>query len=153
MLFGDNYSNVGSISVFLKVSLGATAWFWFDICLSHSVTFSSVSTTYAEDDPAQHRFPSYDKMDRLASSHTIGVLPPFLHPAHHSEMITLTFLLLFVSSASAWSIPASGCSISNVVLSLPPNQTQLIAPSTPPDFISIGVGVQNYTCGSAGTFA
>ncbi|KAJ3485744.1 hypothetical protein NLI96_g4744 [Meripilus lineatus] len=68
-------------------------------------------------------------------------------------MIALAFLLLFVSSASAWSIPASGCSISNVVLSLPPNQTQLIAPSTPPDFISIGVGVQNYTCGTTGTFA
>ncbi|KAJ7049870.1 hypothetical protein C8F01DRAFT_945551, partial [Mycena amicta] len=35
------------------------------------------------------------------------------------------------------------------VLDLPANQTALVAPTTPPRFVTLGVGIQNYTCSSA----
>jgi len=35
---------------------------------------------------------------------------------------------------------------------LPSNQTLLVAPSSAPNFVALGVGVQNYTCSSTGTF-
>jgi len=44
------------------------------------------------------------------------------------------------------------CDISKVKMSVPANQTQLVVPTTPPKFIAVGAGVQNYTCGAAGTF-
>ncbi|KAG8710338.1 hypothetical protein FRC11_004604 [Ceratobasidium sp. 423] len=47
----------------------------------------------------------------------------------------------------------SGCSVSNATLSLPSNQTAITVPTGTPVYIALGVGVQNYTCGSTGTFA
>lgn len=46
----------------------------------------------------------------------------------------------------------AGCDVSGFTLDLPDNQTQLVLPSTKPNSIALGVGVQNYTCGPAGTF-
>ncbi|KAJ7817154.1 hypothetical protein B0H14DRAFT_2843123, partial [Mycena olivaceomarginata] len=39
--------------------------------------------------------------------------------------------------------------LSAATLSLPANQTQLVAPTTAPLFVALGVGVQNYTCTAA----
>ncbi|KAJ6468922.1 hypothetical protein C8R45DRAFT_1017849 [Mycena sanguinolenta] len=44
------------------------------------------------------------------------------------------------------------CDTSKAVIQLPPNQTALVAPATPPLFTLLGVGIQNYTC-SGTTFA
>ncbi|KZV72710.1 hypothetical protein PENSPDRAFT_683451 [Peniophora sp. CONT] len=48
----------------------------------------------------------------------------------------------------------TGCPVSASVLQkiIPPGQTALVAPSSPPKFVGLGVGVQNYTCSPAGTF-
>ncbi|KLO14258.1 hypothetical protein SCHPADRAFT_889391 [Schizopora paradoxa] len=47
----------------------------------------------------------------------------------------------------------AGCDVSNAVLSLPSGQTQLQLPSgLSPNSIALGVGVQNYTCTSAGNY-
>lgn len=37
-------------------------------------------------------------------------------------------------------------------MDVPAGQTQLVVPTTPPSYILLGVGVQNYTCSSAGTY-
>ncbi|KZV72709.1 hypothetical protein PENSPDRAFT_560401, partial [Peniophora sp. CONT] len=46
------------------------------------------------------------------------------------------------------------CYVSASVLQniLPADQTTIVAPSSPPNFVALGVGVQNYTCSSTGTF-
>ncbi|KAJ7151913.1 hypothetical protein C8R43DRAFT_484674 [Mycena crocata] len=41
------------------------------------------------------------------------------------------------------------CDASQAAMDLPANQTVLVAPSTPPIFVMLGVGIQNYTCSSA----
>lgn len=47
----------------------------------------------------------------------------------------------------------NGCDVSKASITLPANQTQLVAPTdTKPRFISIGVGVQNYTCTQQRTY-
>jgi len=65
--------------------------------------------------------------------------------------LALTFLL---STVLALPSPrSSGCNISKATMPLPSGASTLVAPSTPsPRFIGIGVGVQNYTCSTAGTF-
>lgn len=69
-----------------------------------------------------------------------------------------SFLPLLASFKSkkpaAHSYAVSGCDISSASISseLPASQTVLVAPSTSPDFIGLGVGVQNYTCAAAGTY-
>ncbi|KAJ7174780.1 hypothetical protein C8R46DRAFT_848295, partial [Mycena filopes] len=40
------------------------------------------------------------------------------------------------------------CDPAKAVMDLPANQTALVAPSTPPLFVMLGVGVQNYSCSS-----
>ncbi|CAE6401873.1 hypothetical protein ACGC1H_000220 [Rhizoctonia solani] len=62
-----------------------------------------------------------------------------------------------VASAAVLAVPTSGlkttgCSLSNAKLSLPSNQTALTVPTGTLVYIALGVGVQNYTCGSTGTF-
>ena len=44
------------------------------------------------------------------------------------------------------------CKVPEAALQLPPNQTALVAPSSAPRFAALGVGVQNYTCASSGTY-
>ncbi|KAJ7093274.1 hypothetical protein B0H15DRAFT_747320, partial [Mycena belliarum] len=44
---------------------------------------------------------------------------------------------------------ADGCSTTGVTMDLPVGQTQLVEPSTAPLFVTLGVGIQNYTCNAA----
>ena len=70
-------------------------------------------------------------------------------------MIYSFFVSIFVASVAlaAPSFRLNGCDVSKATIPLPGNQTQLIAPTdTKPRFVGIGVGVQNYTCSSAGTY-
>ncbi|VDB88887.1 unnamed protein product [Peniophora sp. CBMAI 1063] len=48
----------------------------------------------------------------------------------------------------------TGCEVPASVLQqmMPANQTTIVAPSSAPKYVALGVGVQNYTCSSAGTF-
>ncbi|KZV72694.1 hypothetical protein PENSPDRAFT_337436 [Peniophora sp. CONT] len=48
----------------------------------------------------------------------------------------------------------TGCSVPASVLQqlMPANQTTLVAPSSAPNYVALGVGVQNYTCSATGTF-
>ncbi|GAB1524508.1 hypothetical protein RhiTH_007662 [Rhizoctonia solani] len=77
--------------------------------------------------------------------------------------VTMLFLTLFailstsvlVSAAPAYAPPGiklTGCPISNAKVNLPAGQTAVTVPSGNPVYIALGVGVQNYTCGSTGTF-
>ncbi|KAJ7177889.1 hypothetical protein C8R46DRAFT_888939 [Mycena filopes] len=45
-------------------------------------------------------------------------------------------------------INPGSCSTSATVMDLPSGQTVLVAPSTAPTYVLLGVGVQNYTCAS-----
>ncbi|KAJ7191274.1 hypothetical protein GGX14DRAFT_297519, partial [Mycena pura] len=40
------------------------------------------------------------------------------------------------------------CEISKDTMDLPPNQTALVAPYSDPLFVTLGIGIQNYTCNS-----
>lgn len=66
-----------------------------------------------------------------------------------------TFLLITLALAvtGALAAPTSSCDISNVQLALPANnQTAFSTPTSPLSSLVLGVGVQNYTCSSDGTF-
>lgn len=65
-------------------------------------------------------------------------------------LTTLLAALLFSYSAKA--LKVIGCDVSEAIIPLPPNQSNLTVPSTQPNSIALGVGVQNYTCNSAGTY-
>ncbi|KAF8599519.1 hypothetical protein BDV93DRAFT_419294, partial [Ceratobasidium sp. AG-I] len=45
------------------------------------------------------------------------------------------------------------CSVAGAQLSLPAGQTSVVVPSGTPIYVALGFGIQNYTCGAAGTFA
>ncbi|KAJ7104394.1 putative malate dehydrogenase [Mycena belliarum] len=69
-------------------------------------------------------------------------------------MLALTLLPLFLSCVAA-SEHRGGpprCDISAAKISLPPNQTMLVAPKEGPSFIGLAIGIQNYTCADSGTF-
>ena len=69
-----------------------------------------------------------------------------------STIFTLSILLASPASVLSAYIPFYGyglgtrCDISNAVLTVPPGQEALVEPTTPPSFIGLGVGTQNYTC-------
>ncbi|KAJ7165037.1 hypothetical protein C8R46DRAFT_1351778 [Mycena filopes] len=48
-------------------------------------------------------------------------------------------------------INPGSCSTANTVMDLPSGQTALVAPSTAPTYVLLGVGVQNYTCAAGGS--
>ncbi|KAJ7701077.1 hypothetical protein B0H17DRAFT_1045921 [Mycena rosella] len=60
---------------------------------------------------------------------------------------------LLVSAAPAFpgTPPKAGecCDTSAAIMDLPKNQTQLVAPTTAPLFVALGVGIQNYTCSTS----
>lgn len=68
----------------------------------------------------------------------------------------LTTLVLAVTAALAapqYSAPIPGCNISDVQLALPANnQTAFSTPTSPLSSLVLGVGVQNYTCSTAGIY-
>ena len=64
-------------------------------------------------------------------------------------LFALTPLLL----SSAVYATQTLCDVSNAVIDIPPGQTNLSLPSgIVPKFIAVGLGTQNYTCSSAGTY-
>ncbi|KAJ7458195.1 hypothetical protein FB451DRAFT_1046898 [Mycena latifolia] len=68
-------------------------------------------------------------------------------------LVALLSAAAFVSAAPGpGSGPTANCDTSTAVMDLPAGQTQLVSPTTPPLFILLGVGIQNYTC-SGTTFA
>lgn len=67
-------------------------------------------------------------------------------------LVALLSAAAFVSAASGPSGPTANCDTSTAVMDLPAGQTQLVSPTTPPLFILLAVGIQNYTCSST-TFA
>jgi len=69
-------------------------------------------------------------------------------------MLAAVLLTLFASSAlSAPNTKRALCDVSHLSVPLPGDQTTLVQPtSSSPTFIGVGVGVQNYTCGSTGTY-
>jgi len=60
-------------------------------------------------------------------------------------IFALSFVSLVVSALAAPKLH-TGCNLSHAKLSVPAGQTVLTAPTSPPSFIALGVGVQNYTC-------
>ncbi|KAF7986277.1 hypothetical protein HWV62_35204 [Athelia sp. TMB] len=66
------------------------------------------------------------------------------------EITTASSLIPFLLAASTLALPTVpvACSLSSAQIStvLPYGQTNLTAPSAAPEFIGLGVGVQNYTC-------
>lgn len=54
---------------------------------------------------------------------------------------------LLVSAGPAFKDPY--CDTSTAKLDLPSNQTELVTPTTAPLFVTLGVGVQNYTCNAS----
>ncbi|KAF7336175.1 hypothetical protein MVEN_02165000 [Mycena venus] len=57
----------------------------------------------------------------------------------------LSSVALLVSAAPA----RRACDTSGAVMDLPSGQTQLVAPTTAPLYVALGVGVQNYTCNAS----
>ncbi|KAJ7096866.1 hypothetical protein C8R44DRAFT_683640 [Mycena epipterygia] len=64
-----------------------------------------------------------------------------------SFLSALSSLALLVSAAPT--LPKRACDTSAAVMGLPAGQTQLVAPTTAPLFVALGVGIQNYTCSSS----
>ncbi|KAF7332934.1 hypothetical protein MVEN_02399300 [Mycena venus] len=66
-------------------------------------------------------------------------------------MFSVQLLSAVVSGAllvSGKPLDARGCDTSKAAIDLPANQTALVAPTTNPLFVMLGVGVQNYSCSS-----
>ncbi|KAF7318714.1 hypothetical protein HMN09_00383300 [Mycena chlorophos] len=65
-------------------------------------------------------------------------------------LAALSSVALFASAA-----PAKGpvkdceCDVSKAKLDIPSNQTVLVAPTTAPHYVAVGIGYQNYTCSAA----
>ncbi|KAJ7136579.1 putative malate dehydrogenase [Mycena epipterygia] len=72
------------------------------------------------------------------------------------QMFALTLLPLLLSSAVSAVERRAGlpdrCDISSAKISLPANQTMLVAPSEGPSYIGLAIGTQNYTCASNGVY-
>ncbi|KAH8101196.1 hypothetical protein BXZ70DRAFT_115533 [Cristinia sonorae] len=65
---------------------------------------------------------------------------------------TLSILFLAAAALAAPGPKIARCSVANKQMPMPAGQTQLVNPTAPLSFIGLGLGVQNYTCGSTGTF-
>jgi len=71
--------------------------------------------------------------------------------------LSLVALLMAAQAAVITAAPSNhrltDCSLADAKPDLPANQTQLVQPSGAPKYVALGVGVQNYTCGAAGTYS
>ncbi|KAJ7255808.1 hypothetical protein B0H12DRAFT_1112929 [Mycena haematopus] len=93
--------------------------------------------------------------DEIAKKASVTLsYPTFLEP--FAAMFSFQLLSALFSAAllvSAVPAPAfkgeCGCDLAAAKMDLPSNQTALVAPTTAPLFVAIGVGVQNYTCSAA----
>ena len=76
-------------------------------------------------------------------------------PSHsYSMQFTVPFFVLALASAALGGPieRRATCDVSRAKMAVPAKQTQLVAPTAAPSYILLGVGVQNYTCSSAGTY-
>ncbi|KAJ2930044.1 hypothetical protein H1R20_g7056, partial [Candolleomyces eurysporus] len=64
-----------------------------------------------------------------------------------------SILSTVVLAASAFAAVVPSCSTAKALMKLPAGQTGLAAQTGAPSFALLGVGVQNYTCTDAGTYA
>ncbi|KDQ31883.1 hypothetical protein PLEOSDRAFT_1100408 [Pleurotus ostreatus PC15] len=70
-------------------------------------------------------------------------------------MVALSLASIVVAASvvlAAPSIKTSGCDISKAKISIPSGQTALVQPTLAPSYVSVAIGVQNYTCTDAGTY-
>ncbi|KAH9939560.1 hypothetical protein B0H21DRAFT_698324 [Amylocystis lapponica] len=69
-------------------------------------------------------------------------------------MIRCFILALLISTVlGAPRALLAGCDVSKSTLTLPAGETALVMPTnTTPTFLALGVGVQNYTCSTSGTY-
>jgi len=68
-------------------------------------------------------------------------------------MSTSLLIILVLAFTEALAAPVQCCDISDVQLSLPSNnRTAFSIPTSPLTSLALGVGVQNYTCSTAGTY-
>jgi hypothetical protein len=68
-------------------------------------------------------------------------------------MLSLTLLpLLFVTAGFAAPSSRDAIKVPASALSLPANQTQLVAPTNAPSLVTVAVRSQNYSCSSEGTW-
>ncbi|KAH7904709.1 hypothetical protein BJ138DRAFT_1166087, partial [Hygrophoropsis aurantiaca] len=66
-------------------------------------------------------------------------------------MIALFLAFSALVSSGALALPTArqlgvSCNLTDARLQVPANQTQLIAPTSAPAFVALGLGIQNYTC-------
>ncbi|KAL4258841.1 hypothetical protein AB1N83_009673 [Pleurotus pulmonarius] len=97
---------------------------------------------------------------RMASLHRpksqdvpLLLLIPIL--ALNFTMVSFPLISLLFAASAVIAAPGDterSCNIANAKLKLPSNQTALANPSFPPAFITVALGIQNYTCTDAGTF-
>lgn len=70
-------------------------------------------------------------------------------------MLALSLLPLVLATTGFATPSPKGCnpaSVPDSALQLPSNQTQIVSPSTAPNYVAIGVGNQNYTCTASGNY-
>lgn len=69
-------------------------------------------------------------------------------------MFTSTlFITALAGAALANPVKLTGCSLKAAVPDIPAGQTTLSVPSgLSVEYVALGLGVQNYTCGSTGTY-
>lgn len=78
---------------------------------------------------------------------------PILHTAKKLYYLRVKQAFFALSALAAPAATACReCSPAKFVVDVPANQTTLVAISKPVSFVGLGVGVQNYTCGSTGTY-
>ena len=66
-------------------------------------------------------------------------------------MLVLSLLpLLLVAAGSA--MPSRRATVPASALTLPAGQTQLVAPTDAPSFVTLAVGFQNFTCAPSGNW-
>ena len=71
----------------------------------------------------------------------------------NSMSISTLLITLALTLTEALAAPVQHCDISHMQLSLPSNnRTAFSKPSSPLTSLVLGVGVQNYTCSTAGTY-
>lgn len=71
-----------------------------------------------------------------------------------SDSMSSSLFITAVLAVAALAAPFSSgnCDIQHAQIGLPANQTALAQPSDAPSFVLLGVGVQNYTCTTNGTY-
>ncbi|KAJ7326282.1 hypothetical protein DFH08DRAFT_926228 [Mycena albidolilacea] len=65
---------------------------------------------------------------------------------------SLSALFLVPVALLAAPINPGSCDTSKAVMDLPAGKTTLVSPAVPPTYVTLGVGVQNYTCSDTSTY-